>query len=459
MKTFRLWLEPDDQIPQFRRLAYELADVPIADVLLRGIHPWIEAEENSSLNVKLMEILNSDESKPPELRQFNLCSNLSCTALRYNYSPMPAFQENLERIKKNVYFIGDLGYGNLISIAKQRLRDRWCHRIARSMLGNVYGTFNSMRSFLKQKDKSLKLSGYCDFDKYDLGEILSLEDFQSEDGVVLSHGLPLTNFRSESSLGKVTDERGFLRLAGQIKYFKVVASWLDDKGSVGTVAYNCRLEGEKIRSFPDFKANLSSRRFAEAIANQIGMDGTRYCFTTDVPTLSGFIERKGVGVHFRDLDYRGQSHGSTSTAVLAQSQIDRFSIGYYVTAQDTGKTLRGILRRHGVSTAGNKDQLIVKLAKLAAKLYRKHRPEIDAYFQRHRFIRTENGQNPSGSRFPILGEVNLRNFLLAMYAVKHIRGNAILEAGHVNDMFGLEDLASALIKEEVDVKGIFLKVE
>jgi hypothetical protein len=49
--------------------------------------------------------------------------------------------------------------------------------------------------------------------------------------------------------------------------------------------------------------------------------------------------------------------------------------------------------------------------------------------------------------------------LLAMYAVKHVRGNTILEASHVNDTFELEDLARALIGGNVSVNGVFLRIE
>ena len=39
MKTYRRFLEPDEQISQLKRLAYEKVDVSLGDVLLRGCHP------------------------------------------------------------------------------------------------------------------------------------------------------------------------------------------------------------------------------------------------------------------------------------------------------------------------------------------------------------------------------------------------------------------------------------
>ena len=40
LQTFRIWLQPDEEFPQFKRLAWELVDVSIRDVLTGGVHPW-----------------------------------------------------------------------------------------------------------------------------------------------------------------------------------------------------------------------------------------------------------------------------------------------------------------------------------------------------------------------------------------------------------------------------------
>jgi hypothetical protein len=49
--------------------------------------------------------------------------------------------------------------------------------------------------------------------------------------------------------------------------------------------------------------------------------------------------------------------------------------------------------------------------------------------------------------------------ILAMYIIKHLRGNAILDARHENDTYDLEDLARALLQGEVNVTGNFVAVE
>ena len=53
----------------------------------------------------------------------------------------------------------------------------------------------------------------------------------------------------------------------------------------------------------------------------------------------------------------------------------------------------------------------------------------------------------------------MNNTLLAMYVLKHLRGNTILEASHENNTFELKDLAKSLLNNEVTVNGHFLKVE
>ena len=458
MRTFRLWLEADKEIPQFKRLAYERVDVSIADVLLRGIHPWMETEENRSLNQRFMAILNDDVSKLPELVEFSYCGDLSCTVRSYN-NKMPAFQENLERIKNGIYFVGELSYVELLAIAKRRVKEKWSHRFARNMLGSALGTFNSMRSFLKQKDKSLKLSGYYDLDRYDLGQVLSLDDFEGYDSVIISHGLPFTNFRSESFIGTVTDQRGLLRMTDRIKHFNVVVNRYGGGEANGSVIYNCRLEGEQVRMLPDLKESFHARKIAQIVALERAMDDGRYCFTTDIPTLADLIGGRDVGIRFPKLNYGGESHGGVSTAMVPKSKVDRFSIGPFAKANDSGGHIKSILRSHGVSMTGNKERLVGKLAKLSAELYRKHETEMATYFRVNRFLRIENGKTPGGSRFPVLEEVDVRNMLLAMYAVKHVRGNIILEGSHVNDTFELEDLARALIGGNVSVNGAFLRIE
>jgi len=47
---------------------------------------------------------------------------------------------------------------------------------------------------------------------------------------------------------------------------------------------------------------------------------------------------------------------------------------------------------------------------------------------------------------------------VAIYAIKHLRCEAILEAAHRNNTYTEEELAFALITENVGLQGAFLRV-
>jgi len=120
--------------------------------------------------------------------------------------------------------------------------------------------------------------------------------------------------------------------------------------------------------------------------------------------------------------------------------------------------LKDILREYGVSMTGNKDALLRKLTELAARKYAERRPEMDAFFTEHRFVRI-NALPPKCERLPLLEDQPLlRNLLLTMYALKHLRGNAILDTAHENTAYTDEQLALALIEGKVGFAGTFLRV-
>lgn len=50
----------------------------------------------------------------------------------------------------------------------------------------------------------------------------------------------------------------------------------------------------------------------------------------------------------------------------------------------------------------------------------------------------------------------LRNLLLTMYAMNHLRGNAILDVAHHNTTYTDEQLAHALLLGKVAFTGAFL---
>lgn len=108
---------------------------------------------------------------------------------------------------------------------------------------------------------------------------------------------------------------------------------------------------------------------------------------------------------------------------------------------------------------GRKEDLAEKLAKLAVEEYKEKEPEINSYFTENKFIRMTSGYNCNKNTFPVLEKFDLRNLILTMYIIKHMRGNTILEAAHNNDTYDLISLAQALIKKDISLEGIFLYVE
>ena len=138
--------------------------------------------------------------------------------------------------------------------------------------------------------------------------------------------------------------------------------------------------------------------------------------------------------------------------------VPAYFIGGFYDRKSNGDTLKDVLREYGVSMTGNKAKLLQKLAALAARQYSERRSKMDAFFSEHRFVRI-NATPPRSERLPLLeDEPLLRNLLLTMYAMKHLRGNAILDVAHDNNTYTEEQLAHALLLGKVGFSGAFLRV-
>ena len=220
LKTFRFSLEPDAQFPQFKRLAFQPVEVSIRDVLMGGVHPWTTNNDGTDVHPSLIdafiERLNDDTAKVAELDSFGYCHDVSAQQ-GYYYDKKTRFERTLEYIRKDMWFVEGLSYLQLLDIAKRRLRESWNHRTARTLAERAYPVFQDLRGFLKAKDKRIKLSGYSDIDQYDLGQVLSLDDFEGRDSLLIGEAVPSLNFRNASLLGSVTDKEGRLRLVPGIR--------------------------------------------------------------------------------------------------------------------------------------------------------------------------------------------------------------------------------------------------
>ena len=455
LQTFKLWLEPDRDIPQFRRLRWAMVSVSIQDVLLSGVHPWSGPDKHSTLCEAMLKSVNEEAVRLPDLVQFGYCADVSVVS-GYAWEKPSRFERVLEAIRGQTYFVDDLSYLELLNIAKTMLRNQWTHSTVREMAKDAHPGFQELRQFLKSKNKQIKLSSYDDVDQYDLAEVLSLDDFEQRDNLIISHAIPTLSFRRASFLSKLTNDQGQLRLVPQIRHVTLTETPLNPD-YVHTVWHVVR-EGSMWRFRPDIADAKAKRVHIQEFAAQWRTDEGRLCFTTTTEKLVEMVESNVAEPSFPSLNYNSAENGPTASAVVDSSHVKAFHIGRYARAGTTGDQLKDILHQYEVAMTGNKDQLLQKLATLAAIKYRKRLPELDRFFSRHRFVRMQSAP-PSVAELPLLEDLAyLRNIVLTMYAVKHMRGDAILEASHQNNAYTEEELALALVTGKVGLQGAFLRV-
>ena len=455
LQTFKLWLEPDRDIPQFRRLQWALVSVPIQDVLLHGIHPWSGPDAHPTLQEALLRIFNEDAMRLPELAEFGYCADISlyCGFVRDRLSKLePALQAIYER----VYFVDDLSYLELLNIAKANLCNQWTHSNVREMARAAYPGFQELRQFLKSKDKRIKLSRYDDVDQYNLADVLTVDDFEHRDNLIISHGVSTLNFRRASFLARVTDEEGRLRLVPEIRH--VTLTIMPVKPDYVHMAWHVAREGSMWRFRPNIDDAKARRSNFREFAAEWRADDGRLCFTTTMEKLVEMVERTVVEPSFPSLNYKAAERTPMASALVDSSHVKAFHIGRYARIGTTGDHLKDILHQYEVSMTGNKEQLLQKLAMLAAAKYRERLPEMDKFFSRHRFVRMQDAP-PNVAELPLLDDLAyLRNLVLTLYAVKHLRGDVILEATHENNTYTEEELALSLVTGKVGLQGAFLRV-
>ena len=259
MQTFKLWLEDDPDIPEFKTLNYEIVDVDLRDVLENGIHPWTDRYANRTLNEKLIQIINLEDIKIKELSEFKYCGDLKDYDHNYYNTGMSQFEKLLNRINQNIRFIDNMTYLELLKLAKDNLTSNWGHKTAKQLVHQVFYGFNSIRSFIKSINPKVKLSSYDDLDKYDLGEVLTLDDFEQYDQILINQGLPVTNFRSTAFIKNVTDDRGLLRLANSIDYFELQPINHRSIHHENRLQYSGQRKNHQIRLIPHLFPNTETR--------------------------------------------------------------------------------------------------------------------------------------------------------------------------------------------------------
>jgi len=285
---------------------------------------------------------------------------------------------------------------------------------------------------------------------------LTLEDFSEWDSLIISHAIPTLNFRKSAVLKNMTDEQGRLRLAPQIRHVTLTEK-RPESGNT-PVIWCVAGEGTAWRFHPELGDAKDKRPQAEVFAEHWRTDKGHLCFTTSTEKLVDMVERGMVEPSFPTLNYEAEDKGPLAYATVYGPQVQAFRIGPYPRQNATGEQLKEILHQYEVPMTGNKDQLVQKLAQLAAEKYRDKQPELARFFEKNRYIRMRTAPKNT-VELPILEDLtNLRNLVLTMYAVKHLRGDAILEVSHQNDTYTEEELALALITGKVELTGAFLRV-
>lgn len=460
LKTFRLYFEPDAEFPAFERLASEPIDVSLRDVLVHGVHPWTDqqgaVDQHPTLVEALLARINDGSAKVPELEPAGYSADVTPATGMY-YQNKSRFLHTLEYLNKFMYFVDDLPYLKLLAMAKEHLHTQWGHTLARHLAERVYPTFQDLRRFLKSKKRDIKLSGYDDLDRYDLGRILSLDDFEGRDSVVLNNAFPYLNFRRRSFLRRVTDERGRLRLVPEIARLTLTtANYSLERAHL---VWLVERKGSQCALRPAVGGSHAKRAVAREVAEKWRTDKGRLCFQTSLDNLLAMVEHGEVVPSFPALSYMYEAKRPMARAELQLDPVECYLVGAVLGRGCTGGQLKDVLRFYGVSTTGDKATLLRKISKLAADHYHERCEEMDGFFCERRFVRIDKAPSRAQA-FPLLEDARvLRNVLLTAYILRHLRGNAILDPGHENTTYSVQDLMLALLDGRVTLTGAFLPVQ
>jgi hypothetical protein len=324
-------------------------------------------------------------------------------------------------------------------------------------MANAVGRdFNGIRDFLKQKNPRLVLVGYHSLDEYDLSQVLSVDDFLTEDALIRS-GIPLQNFRRSDVLQAFTDAEGRLKLVPTIKH--CVVEWDHAPGNWGDplLTYHCEVADGLVRWHPDVKPEAAHRQAAQQVAAIIGRGSGTYCFTCSIQDLELAALDPRFQLRFPGLNYQEGNAVTDATAKLQTESIVCYGEANRLRAEDSNERLKHALRDFGKPVTGRKEDLVKRVAELLAQQYAVAEAQMDEFFTRNRFVRI-GAESTNKQPFAALQGHKLRGMLLNLYCLRHMRGNVVLEASHVNESVKVADLAKALLNGHVKVSGSFVPV-
>jgi len=458
--TYQLELVPDNAVPQFKRLRYHKAQITLADIFQRGIHPQSaclqdhERDQTRAYEV-ILERLNADSAYVASLKAHNIGSTLEAANPYYCQSSDPV-EWVLRHVAQWAYFVEDITYEQLVEIAVAQLRRKWRHTVAKEMTHAVGRDFNGIRDFLKRKDPSLVLVSYQSLDDYDLSRVVSVDDFLTEDALLIRHGLELQNFRRTDSLGAFTDAQGRLQLVPTINH--CVVEWRQEQDSLtALLTYRCAVTGDQVRWQPDLTPNLAARAVAKQVARKFGRGTGTYCFTCSIPDMELVARNSRFRLRLPGLSYKEAQEVTEATAKLKTESIVCYGENSRLSATNSNEQLKHVLRGFDKPVTGRKEELVKRVAELLAEQYEATEKEMNAFFTRHQFVRL--GAKPREKQpFAVLQGHRLRDTLATLYCLRHMRGNVVLEASHLNQSVKLADLAEAYLNGQVDAGGCFVPV-
>ena len=452
LRTYRLSLKPAEDLAGFLILDWDIAPVSLEDVMLNGVHPYVKGRDTYSLAPAFAAKLNESDIKYPDIDAVGYCDDIIHSP--HYHSREDHFEGMMMRVRDLIRFAETLTLSQLVELSANSLRDRWNHHLAYGILSRVHGGFPEMRTFLHKKDRNLRLSGFADLEKYDLSEVVSVEDFLSMERTVLDHGLPVRNFRKASFLSTVTDSYGRLRLHDSLEHITLVQQI--DGSSWKTITWHGVRNGERIRFRPDIGA-CETRR-AEAGVFPRGIPKKALCFTATIDEVQELLDTEQATATFPSLNYLRESSIPTAYAHVRAESINVSRIGSFPTSNHTGADLCKVLRTYGKKLGTTKKDFLRNIASLATELYDKHQPEMERFFKANRFVKVAPGHGDA-ELFPVLEDLeHVQYLVLAMYITQHLRGGAIIDPDFVNDTYGLKDLALSLMTKKVTINSSFLKL-
>ncbi|MCB4791248.1 MAG: hypothetical protein LHV68_05110 [Elusimicrobia bacterium] len=454
--VYKLSLKPDNEISSFKRLSFKSEPVPLSKVLREGIHPGFNLEDcsdGSKIRSRLQEITNEDKYLPPELKQMDYSNEFSHSA--YDYSEKDKLKLLLEDIRDNIYFVdADIKFQELLEIAKVQLKKKWGREAAKDILLSCYREFNELRSFVKSKDENVKITSYEDLSDIPLEKILKVEDFLAFEKVLISHGLEVHNFRYSDYLKGICTQEGYLSLKPSISEFQFR---YPVKGEC--IVYNALLSGDTVTCYPELSVHSERHRvLAIEFAEKYGTD-TKYCPLVPLSTIEELQNQNVLRVYFANINYEQEDNALESYAGVKKEAVKYYMIENFLNETAPAKKLREILKQFDEKISGNKVEIIDRYTDNATQEYNKLLPKLDKYFAGRKYVKVNSSNDEDGQEFVVLKDNPIKNLILTMYFIKHLRGNVMFDTGYENDAYSVSDLAKALISRKVSLEGVFVGVK